>query len=98
MSEKELLVISRKTYLVGVWTIVITVFLALAGGAVGVTYSMGRWTERIEHTEKVVSDHEQRLGTIEKYANTTQRVLDRLEFNLKNDIVRRGGVYTEIDE
>lgn len=91
--SKEELMISRKTYLVGVWTIVITVLLALAGGAIGVTYSMGAFTNRVETLEVQGEEHEIRLKNLE---NNTQRTLDRIEFNLKNYIERSGVPYTEL--
>jgi len=87
--EAERVLITRKQFYTAAWTLAITVLLAFGSGALTVTYAVGGWSLKIEA-------HEKRITNLEEAQNNTQRVLDRIEFNLKNDIERRGGRYTEL--
>lgn len=96
MSPHETLVLSRKTYMIGVYTIIITVVLALGGGVIGVTYNSGAWTKRVENAEQKIAVHDAQIRLLETAGNARQRSLDRIEYNLKAFMERSGVRYTQL--
>lgn len=78
------------------WFVAGMFLLALAANLISTFVVIGAYRERVDVTASKVVVMEKRVTELETMHYKTIRAIDRLEFNIKNDIMRRGGVYTEL--